>query len=256
MEILEILETNWQELYGISIYGLCITKVNKNTGSLEDPTMTFLREVLSAYPCAAHMSRDPQDDEPLETFSASYDKERFILTPVGIYSHVSLTIEKNKRFCGVYFPRFFPDDLLALDEDGESLIDYLIHVDQPALYVNVDENNEPRLRELFLNPPVFSKDFIIDWFRAATEIVPLIIIGGQDESRFHVISRSQENFALLDQPIKNTEKSIVESEWFKTNADNLVMSEESYEWCLVLPCDTYHPRIKSNEENINDHPIP
>lgn len=245
MDILRIEEARWEELYSLDIYGLQIAQVNEGSGSLEDPMMTFLREVLTAYPCAAHMSRDPWDDDPYETFSASFAKDRFVLTPVGVYCHVTLFAEHDRAY-GAYFPRFLPDDLSVLNDGGDPLIEYLLILDQPMLYVNVDEEADSGLRELFAHPPAASDHFDSDWFRAATAVVPLILAGGHDESCYHAVSRSPEHFALLDGPLQRTEKAIIKSEWFQANAQYLQWSDEAYEWCLVFPCgeDGHHRRCE------------
>lgn len=243
MEILRTEHTRWDELYSLNIYGLRIGHVNEGAALLDDPMVMFLREVLTAYPCAAQMSGDPWQDDPNTPFSLLFTKDRFVLTSVGVYSHVTLFADADSPH-GVYFPRFTPADLLVRDEFGDLLIDTLLVNDQPILYLQADETANSRLLELLAVPPMQSSNFELDWFRATTAIVPLVLVGGHDESCFHAVTRSPEHFTLLDTPLLKTETAIRESEWYQTNALYLHWSDEEYEWCLVFPCGEREHRRK------------
>lgn len=239
--ILLTTRVQYHGLYSLTIDGLRIGRVNAGTEALEDPMVTFLRTVLSAWPCAAHMSRDPWQDDQWETFSAAFGSERLVLTPVGVYCHVTIFRDGDRPW-GVYLPHFTPDDLTARDEDGDLLITMLLILDQPLLYVNLAPADENRLRALFIDPPAYSGNFEIDWLHAATEIVPLVLVGGHDECCYHAFARTPEAFALLDEPLRATEHVIRTSPWFHENAPYLTWSNHPSERCLILPCGTHSQR--------------
>ena len=235
VEILRTKEARSDNLYYVHIYGLRIAAVNEGTDALEDPMIIFLREVLSAIPCAAHMSLEPWQDDQEETFSAFYPRERFLLSSIGSYCHLNIFKEEG-LIRGVFFPDYKPDDLFVPDDDGDPLIERLLIYDQPNLYIGVDETAKTRLQELFAHPPAHVLDTDDEWFRTVTDIVPIFLAGGHDESCFHAITRSPEYFELLRGPLERTERAIRESAWFQENKELLRWSDEPSEWCLVLPC--------------------
>ncbi|HET6453187.1 MAG TPA: hypothetical protein VFI02_02175 [Armatimonadota bacterium] len=234
MDIIRTKEDRWNELFTLNVFGLRIGDVNRNPKSLEDPVITFLRNVVSSLPCAAHMSLDPCCDDQYKTFSAYYPDNRFVLTHVGVYSHLTVWAEYDAPH-GVYFPRFTAKDLMVHDKDGQLLIEDLLIVDQPMLYLGVDNKSEARLRDLFLHPPADFGKYGYKWFQTAADIVPVVLAGGHDESYYHAFARSSECFDLLREPLKRTETTIRDSEWFRANETSLQWSDKTWEWCLVLP---------------------
>jgi hypothetical protein len=243
MDILRLHESRWNELFVTTIYGLRLKRVNEGTDSLEDPMITFLREVLTAIPCAAHMSLDPWHADQAKVFQKLYPAERFLPTPVGSYCRVQLFTGEGRAF-GAFFPTYQPGDLLVPDRDGDPLVEMLLIFDQPNLYLGVDDERRARLEKLFTHPPTPEDPaaFSQQWLRAATEIVPLVLAGGHDEGCFHAYARSPEPMALLREPLARTEAAIRVSTWFEQHAPLLRWSEEKYEWCLVLPCGTVERR--------------
>ena len=155
------------------------------TETLEDPMVTFIREVVSAIPCAAHMSMDPWQDEPYETFAEYFPKHRFIPTPVGVYCHVSI-FRGDDRPYGVYFPQFTADDLTVPGENGEPLIENLLSYDQPVLYLNAGGQAGTRMQELFTNPPANRDSFRSDWLHAATTISTRTPVVGEFANRLSI----------------------------------------------------------------------
>ena len=244
MDIIRVEETTWYNLFDLNIFGLRLKDVNEGTESLEDPMMLFLRKVLTAIPCAAQMSSEAlQRADQGEYFSRFYPRQRFIETRMSIYSHISIYTGDDEH--GVYFPRFYPDDLDVADESGKSFIeDYLLPYDQPIFYLGAEGHAGEQLQELVLHPPASSKQYTQDWLDAVTQIVPVVLAGGSDESYYHAYTRSREHFKLLTAPIAETEAAIKASAWYQANAEHLVWSDDEWEWCLTYECGSHEHHEK------------
>jgi hypothetical protein len=253
-------------LYIRSLYGLTIFEGN-DVPDVEDAMITFLRAVVTAYPCSAQIGLLPLErDDPREVFAPLREGEDYVLTHINSYAHGDLWVEPNNP-AGCFFPHLTESFFDLRTDDGGLLIDYLLLYDQPFLYVNVDELAVANIKTLYAHPPLSealtvaqqsttnqdraSSDqrltFEHRWWEEITGIIPIGLWGGYDDAQFTVYSRDPAQFKVLNLPLTQTCLSIRSTSWFQAHQDELRWPEEHEglgEWSLMLPS-----RIEEEIEN-------
>jgi len=216
------------------LYGLRIFAYNGAKG-IEDGMVTFLRALVTTYPCAAQIGLETlEGDDPREFFAPLQEGKDYVLTQIDGCSHGRLWVVAEPPG-GCFFPRL-TEDFFALKYDEErTLIDYLLIYDQPLLYVNVDEKALVQLGDLYAHPPLPNDDdFPERWWKEITRIVPVGLQGGYDDSMMTAYSRDPAHFQLLDRPLAQTCAAIQATPWFQAHQQELQWFE-GYDSSMLLP---------------------
>ncbi|MHB9131616.1 MAG: hypothetical protein ACYDBB_11080 [Armatimonadota bacterium] len=274
-EIIRYEDEVYDGLYHHYIFGLTIFNSNK-VDSAEDAMITFLRALVTAYPCAAQIGLLPlEGDDPREVFAPLQEGRDYFLTHVNSYAHGGLWVEPD-RPAGCFFPQLTPSFFELTTDDGRMLIDYLLMYDQPALYVNVDSIALSNLTALYAQPPLANElepekeepedsvdrarafinrwaAFEHRWWAEATRFVPLGIQGGYDDAIMTVYSRDPSHFHLLDQPLEQTCEIIRATPWFQAHQLELRWQEDEYGFRLSLLLPDFTKEGKAQEAKRQEH---
>jgi len=236
--ILEIIRWGDRENAGIyerHLYGLMIFHVNKVPG-VEDALVTFLRALVSTYPCAAQIGMMAlQGEDPRDLFAPLKEGTDFFLTAIDSYAHGGIWPVPEPPG-GCFFPYLSPSFFEKPYDETRSLISFLLVNDHPILYVNVQGINLRKLHDLYRLPPADNSSFYEDcWWSEVTKCVPLGVRGGHDDGMYTAYTRDPSHFQLLDAPLAETCTAIRATPWFQEHAHELRWWDETDGLALMLP---------------------
>lgn len=228
-QIVKILDETTNSLMKRDVLGLNIFRVNKVICSISgNPQLEFLRSLCSLSEVAANTGSLHDVAETPEQF---FRKEgiKYGLTRIGCYGGGFYDSDKWNIFPPLFFPKISSDYINLPNYKGESLVMEIMDWDALALFISPrNEESTNNLREL-LTVPFSSNDHFI---RTATNYFELVMITQADGDYFTFYSQKNESFDILNQSLLKAVHIIEESDWYKTNYQNLVWDDE-YNGCLV-----------------------
>ncbi|OPZ83632.1 MAG: hypothetical protein BWY76_02189 [bacterium ADurb.Bin429] len=222
-------------IYKRHLYGLMIFSMNDVQG-VEDAMVTFLRALVSTYPCAAQIGMMAlEGEEPRDLFVPLKEGTDYFLTAIDSYSHGGIR-SAMERPGGCFFPHLTPSFFEMPYSEERSLIQYLLGYDHPILYVNVCGTDLQLLHDLYRQPPACNSSRYEDcWWSEVTACVPLGLRGGHDDGMYTAYTCNPSHFHFLDAPLAETRAAIRATPWFQEHAHELRWRDENDGLALMLP---------------------
>ncbi len=194
------------------------------------PITTFLKALSETIPCSAHTGNlADKVDTAEEAFGLPSPDHQYEIAAIGIYNSNFYDALYWSSFPACFFPRIGPGFWEMKTKYGASTIRELLDYDALALYAGADDGALSKMEMLLKN--VYSSND--DWLMQVAEIYRLIVISCDDGAYFSVYAKDEPSYDLLSGALRDAERNVEETNWYKRNVQSLIWSEEDL--CLMLP---------------------